>query len=378
MNPLFITAVAVLMTCSFFAIGAAQSNVNPDLSVIPRFLVETDDGGKLAEGKREFSLLDFSFEEMEIVVSSYLNPFAKADVVMTLPGPDLEEGKLGVEEVYATVVRGLPLDLNLRLGKYRVDYGKINLVHPHAWSFITQPLSQGRFLGEEGLNDLGLSASLLLPVEDAYVKLTIDVLRGSSIAEAAGIEDTTGGNPAYANSARLMGFFALGDESDLEIGLSSLTGIHDPYDRLRFWYVNSDFKYKYRLSSYTSLTLQGEVLFNTRNAARDAQWNIFTDALGNSVIKRINSFGFYLYGDYQFEKIYSIGSRYDWCQSPYSKEDRAEDVALFLGYYPVEETLGVRLQYQHTRMETPGEQQQVNAFALQVLFALGPHKVHPF
>ena len=25
-----------------------------------------------------------------------------------------------------TVLRGLPLDLNLRFGKYRVDYGKLN------------------------------------------------------------------------------------------------------------------------------------------------------------------------------------------------------------------------------------------------------------
>ena len=81
---------------------------------------------------------------------------------------------------------------------------------------------------------------------------------------------------------------------------------------------------------------------------------------------------------YQFFKTYSIGARYDWTQSPYSRDDKAQGFAVFLGYYPVEETLGLRLQYQHTRTEVPGTVQGVNAIALQALFSLGPHKAHPF
>ena len=51
---------------------------------------------------------------------------------------------------------------------------------------------------------------------------------------------------------------------------------------------------------------------------------------------------------------------------------------MFLGYYPVEETLGLRLEYQHTKTERPGASQSVNTIALQALFSLGPHKAHPF
>jgi hypothetical protein len=251
-------------------------------------------------------------------------------------------------------------------------------MHPHTWPFATQPLSQEKFLGEEGLNDLGISASILLPTGNVYTKLTADLLRGAAIAEAAGIEDTTGNQPFYSNSARLSSFFTLSDYSDLEVGLSGFTGLHDPYHHDRFYYANFDFKYKYRPSSYTSLTLQGEYLFNTRKARQDREFNPFLDADGNPEQRTIHSSGLYLYTDYQFKKIYSIGGRYDWSQTPYSTDDQAQAFAFFFGYYPVEETLGLRLHYQHTKTELPSGSYTVNLIALQALFSLGPHKAHPF
>ena len=362
---------SMLMLCCFCVVRillpttvVAQTSVNPDISVIPRFLIHSDDGQKLGEGKREFSRPDLSFQELELALQAYLNPFAKADVVLTLPGPDIENSKLGIEEVYATVLRGLPLDMNLRIGKYRAEFGKLNMTHPHAWPFVTAPLMQKRFLGES-LNDLGISASVLLPTEDVYTKLTVDLLRGTAIGGATGMVDTTGAKPYYANTARLSSFFTLSDYSDLEIGLSGYTGIHDPYHRDRFWYGNLDFKYKIRPSAYTSLVIQGEYLLNTRTVHLEDE-------------KSISSSGFYLYADYQFFKTYSIGARVDWSESPYSADDKASGFALFAGYYPVEETLGLRAQYARTTTELPGFTQSVNSIDLQILFSLGPHKAHPF
>lgn len=370
--------VALAFAALFQSGGRAQTSLNPNISAIARFLIESNDGERLAEGKRVFSRPDFQFEELELVVSSYLNPFAKADVVMALPGPDVENSTLGLEELYATVFRGLPLDVNVRVGKYRVDFGKLNLVHPHAWSFVTQPLSHARFLGDEGLNDLGISLSTLLPTGDVYSKLTIDLLRGTPIGEATGIEDTSGAKATYATSGRLMGFFTLNDVSDLESGVSFYTGVHDPYNRDRFWYWNFDFKYKYKPDAYTSLTLQGEYLLNARKALQDRDLNQFVDANGNPERRSIATSGLYLFADYQFRKTYSVGARFDWSQSPYSEDDKARAFALFFGFYPVEETLGLRLHYQNTKTELPGVSQSVNSVALQMIFSLGPHKAHPF
>jgi hypothetical protein len=358
--------------------GSGQVTLNPDISVISRFLLSTDDGSRLEEGVRQFSQPEFAFQELELALQGYLNPYARADLFLTLPGPDIEESKLGIEELYATILRGLPLDLTARFGKYRVDFGKINRQHPHMWPFITQPLVEERFLGEEGLNDLGISLSALLPTGDLYSSITADVLRGGSIGEATGIEDTTDSAPFYANSARFMVFLPVGDDADLELGLSGYTGIHDPYHRDRFWYGNVDFKYKYRPSTYTSLTIQGEYLMNWRKASQDRDFTSYVDGAGNPERRSITSSGLYLYADYQFLGIFSVGGRYDWSQAPYSTEDRAQAGSFFFTYFPVEETLGIRLHYQHTRTESPGVSQGVNFVGLQLLFSLGVHKAHPF
>jgi hypothetical protein len=371
-------ACCTAAACIAAAPGAhAQANINPNISVIPRFVVRTDDAGKLSEGRREFSQPDLQFQELEIAIESYLNPFAKADVILTLPGPDVGAGKLGIEELYATVVRGLPLDVNLRVGKYRAEFGKLNMIHPHAWPFVSAPLVEQRFFGES-LNDLGISASILLPTGEVYTKLTVDLLRGTSVADGAGIADTTGRKPYYANSARLSGFFSLDDDNDLEVGLSGYTGIHDPYERERFWYGNMDVKYKYRPSSYTALVVQGEVLLNSRTAGEDRSLTPFRDARGGAEMRSISSWGMYLYADYTFLKQYSLGVRYDRSGAPYSGNDVAHGLAVFAGYYPVEETLGLRLEYANTVGATPGVAAAVNSIALQVLFSLGPHKAHPF
>jgi hypothetical protein len=355
-----------------------QANVNPDISVIPRFLISSSDAADPGTGRREFSRPDLQFQELELAIGSYLNPFSRADVILTLPGPDLEKASLGVEEMYATVFRGLPLDLNLRFGKYRAEFGKINQQHPHAWPFISTPLMLERFLGDEGLNDLGISASVLLPTGDVYSKLTVDLLRGKAVGRTTGIADTTGGPLPYANSARLSSFFPLTDNADLEAGISGYTGIHDPYNRDRFWYGDIDVKYKYRPDSYTSLVIQGEALLSTRKAGQDASLVPFLDADGKAERRTITSGGGYLYADYQFMKTYSIGARYDWSEAPYHADDRARGFALFAGYYPVEETIGVRLEYAHTKTDSGADAAAVNTIGLQVLFSLGPHKAHPF
>jgi len=371
--------LTIVLTCITTPLqGLAQLSLNPDISVIPRFILETNDGEKLDDGVRQFSRPQLKFQELEMALQGYLNPYARADIFLTVPGPDVEEARVGIEELYASVLRGLPLDLNIRVGKYRVEYGKFNRLHPHQWPFATQPLAQTAFLGEEGLNDLGISASILLPTGDLYTALTADILSGAAAGEAAGIEDTTGRAPYYSATARLMSFLPIGDDGDLELGLSGYTGIHDPYNRDRFVYINLDFKYKYRPSSYTSLTVQGEFLHNMRKAHQNHDLEQYQDPEGTPLEVSIRSSGLFLFADFQWARIYTMGARYDWSQTPYSSDDRAQAIAVFLGYYPVEETLGIRLHYQHTRWQMAENTRSVNMIGLQLLFSLGVHKAHPF
>ena len=353
----------------------AQGTTNPDISVIPLFRIDTNDGSDLP-AKRQFSTPQFNLEDFEVAIQGSLNPYARGDIFLTKSG--LGSEPVEIKEGYATFLHGLPLDLNLKVGKYLEEFGNLNSLHPHAWPFVSKPLSLERFTGDEGINDLGIAASTLLLTGDVYSRLTVDVIKGTSIAGidpakgslsgAAGLEDTVGSKVSYANSARLMALFTLDKFTDLEVGLSGLTGIHDPYHMLRFYYGNFDFKFKWRPSSSTSLTLQGEGLLNHR---------IIESTAG--VQSAISTSGAYIFGDFQFEKTFSIGARLDWSQSPYSADDRAQGAAVFLGFYPVEETTALRLEYEFTQTQAPGSSKvSVNNIALQFMFSLGPHKAHPF
>lgn len=356
--------IMALSGCWSSAFG--QSTLNPDISVIPRFRIDTDDGSNLPD-ERSFGKPRFSLEEFELALQAYLNPYARADIFIAKPG--FEDEPVEIEEAYATFLRGLPLDMNIRLGKYLAEFGKLNTFHPHAWPFLSKPLSLERFLGEEGINDLGLSASFLIPTGDLYTRLTVDILQGHTVANGPGLETPEGEGVSYANSARLMSFFPVDTNSDLEIGLSGLTGIHDPLAERRFYYVNLDFKYKWKPDAYTSFVLQGEGLLNRRRISSDVE----------PLSEVITTSGIYVFGDYQFRKIFTLGARYDWAQSPYDKDDKASGFAIFFGFYPVEETTAFRLQFQNTLFSTPdGESRSVNFIALQFIFSMGPHKAHPF
>ena len=364
-----------------FLVGVSPSwaQYNPEISVIPRFLIQSDDGSKLPT-ERSFSKPQLTLDEFEVAIQGYLNPYARADVFLA-KGGDTEE-PIELEEVYASFVRGLPFDLNVRIGKYLADYGKLNMQHPHMWPFVTKPLSLQRFLGDEGLNDLGISASMLLPTGNTYSRLSFDVLSGGAVralppdagatAGGIGLADTAGIADAYAYVARLMAFLPMGENSDIEIGLSGLSGVHDPYRSDRFVYGNLDIKYKWKPDLYTSLTVQGEYLVNARRISSGS----FSGA--PAVSQDITTSGFYVFADYQFSKVYSLGMRVDWSQSPYSADDKAQALSVFAGFAPVEESSAFRLHLQRTTNDTPAGRTDVHSIALQFLFSLGPHKAHPF
>lgn len=378
---LFSSSHAVVLVSAFLLAetSSAVSQVNPDISVIPRFLLSTDDG-QFLPSDRKFVQPKLTLDEFEIAIQGYLNPYVRADVFLA-KGSD-EEEPVELEEVYASFLRGLPFDVNGRIGKYLVDFGKLNMQHPHMWPFVTKPLSLERFLGDEGLNDLGVSLSMLLPTGEIYSRLSVDVLMGhpvralepdaGDVAGGIGMADTTGKADDLSFAGRLMAFFPISEFADLEVGISALSGVHDPYRSERFMYGNVDFKYKWKPNLYTSVTVQGEYLLNRRRVIAGSHAGI----AGPS--EDIQTSGLYLYADYQFQKIYAIGGRVDWSQSPYAADDKARAVSVFAGFYPVEESSAFRLHLQRTSYETPVGTTDVHSIALQFIFSLGPHKAHPF
>ena len=115
---------------------------------------------------------------MELFVDGYLNPYARAAGNISY-----EDGKFSVEELYANIVRGLPLDMQIKAGKYLAGFGQLNIVHPHAWAFVGRPLFHQVYFGPEGFNDIGFNLSFILPTTSFYSNLDLGIFKGDAIGK---------------------------------------------------------------------------------------------------------------------------------------------------------------------------------------------------
>lgn len=386
----------VVIVLLFFNINFAQSNVNPDISLIGTFNTFTN----FNDGAPEKGKINFEEPAFEMYITGYLNPYAKATANIAY-----HEGAFAAEEIYAEILRGLPLDMQIKAGKYLLGFGKLNTVHEHAWPFLERPLAHQIYFGEEGLNDVGINLSFILPTEDFFSNFDIGIYKGDSFRGIGGhqhgedeidegfhefeLEEVN--TPVVL--ARLGTFFTLSDYTNLEIGLSGAAGAlgkagldNGSIKNINFAYGGIDFKYKYKPDTYTSLTIQGEVLLNHRDILRENELNE-EYLLGDAV----NTFGGFLYFDYQFNKIFSVGAKYDFTYGIVGDEpgintlanddkNKTQGISGWFGYYPVEETLAVRLGVEHLvfMYDDGTNRDSETTLKLQMIFSLGPHKAHPF
>ena len=382
--------ITAIIICS--AELKAQSSINPDISLIGTFNTFTN----FIKGSPEYGKLNFEDPEMEMFVDGYLNPFARASANLAYEG-----GQLGVEEIYGNIVRGLPLDMQIKAGKFLVGFGKLNTVHPHAWPFLNRPLYQQVFFGEGGFNDTGVNFSFLLPTGDLFTNLDIGIFKGASISPLTDFNAVDRGiNPILVS--RLGTFWPLDDYTNIEIGLSGSYGIFSKADlnstgntsaapqqkSLNYFYSGIDFKFKYAPNAYSVLTLQGEGLLNNRDALGTGSYGINSS---REIIRKISNSGAFIYIDYKFGKQFSVGAKYDYTAGIMDSEptfftlsndsqNSTQGFETWFSYYPVEETSVLRLGLQHLTFnyadgtERAGE----TKIQLQFLFSLGPHKAHPF
>jgi len=377
--------------------GFCQSNVNPDISLIGTFNTTTD----LTKDSPDKGKINFEMPEMELFVDGYLNPYARATGNIAY-----EEGEFSVEELYANIVRGLPLDTQIKAGKYLVGFGQLNIVHPHAWSFIGRPLFHQVYFGSDGFNDIGFNFSFILPTS-FYSNLDIGIYKGDAIGHSELVEpdeeaiaEHRGRSPIFVG--RLGTFFALSDYSNLGIGLNGSYGVHAKMDlntlgdttaalinkSLDYTYAGLDFKFKYRPDDYTVLTIQGETILNHRDVLREGTVGINSPIQS---LQTINTCGAFIYVDYLFEKMYSIGAKYDYTNgivddapgfNTLSNDDKnnTQGLTAWFGYYPVEHTLVFRLNVQHLLYHYADgiTRDGSTNITLQMIFSLGPHKAHPF
>jgi hypothetical protein len=348
-----------ILLFSFLSPIRAQTTLNPDISLIGNICAFAhNDTGRPIES-REFNLQS---PDMELMVSGYLNPYSRADAVLAWE----EGGNAEIEEFYATVLRGLPLGLNLRVGKYRLEFGRLNPVHPHAYSFIFQPLPHEEFFGEEGLNDMAIRTSFIIPTGSLYTEFMGAVLKGDILkSEDDSIEeeeDADSGKPRIKPGffGRLTSSAAVSEYAELAAGASFATAEYNAEDRLHAWVYGIDMKYKWKPNRNISLTVEAEGLYNHREKSDGGQ---------------LISYGGYGYIDFHFCQKYNVGSIFEYTQGNLDKNRNSWRTGAFVGFSPIEETSLVRLVGNWTR---PKETAGFWTLTAQLVFSLGPHQPHNF
>jgi hypothetical protein len=360
LKPIFSTFLLSLATAAPGFLAAPSTAdagvVNPDISAIGQVRAQVTGDPASTDKNRPVLALG----ESELILDAPLNPYFRGAFTLAAG----EEG-FGVEEAYTSMVKGLPWGLGLKAGKYRLGFGKLNAVHPHAYPFLDAPRAWTSLMpgGEEGFNETAFQISELLPMPGDWAStLSVDAIQGISFHPGDN-RNRMGWLGRWSHS------FLIGDATAFEAGVSGATGWDELDAKARGALVGVDLKAKFYLPGSSQLTLQGEAVFRRSHEV---------DTLSAAVTDE-NRSGGYVFADYRFHTRYNAGVLAEQWKRALSEggmpgsTDRA--LKVFAGYAVLEESTLLRVAFERY---LPDDGPAVNTVSAQLLFSMGPHKAHQF
>lgn len=328
---------------------------NPDISAIGDVLYHA---GKNDEGQNKNQ---FVFRELELALSSAVDPYGRADFFVAVEEEDEGEFAVDVEEGYF-LFDTLPYDLKARVGKFYSFFGKANQFHTHAMPWVDHPLVIRHFFGEEGLNEPGAELSWLVPNPwDQYIEAVFQLQDNSNAASFA-----DGESRGLLYVGHLKNFFDLSNASTLELGGSVASGANNATGDEHWTNVEGvDLTYKWRPPQeglYHSLTWMNEFLLSQREQGPQ---------------NTVDAYGWYSSLQYQFTRRWSVFGRYDYSQYP---DDNNSHENGYTGgaTFAQSEFAFWRVQFTHSDGDGPATVGSRNEFWLQLDFGIGPHRAHAY
>jgi hypothetical protein len=339
--------------------GAASKVLNPDIAVIGDFLGAAGNSAGHPTPALEM-------HESEAAFQAILDPYARADFFISFgeAGVNLEEGFI--------TFPALDGGFQLRVGKMRAAFGKVNTLHNHVLPWADRPLVTGNLVGgEDGIDDAGLSLTRIIPApKGLFLEGTAQVFRGDS-----GDLFRSYKRDNLSTVGHLRAYRDIGESTNLDLGVSYSRGhsaiAANVIDQL--YGVDATVRWKpLRRAIYHSFVGRSEFI-----------WSRFDQATRTAA-----PFGYYVSGDYQFARRWFAGGRFD-------RSDRLADAvlnpsgnpailntsllqdtggSLVLTYWPSEFSQ-IRGQLRRTSY---GDNRIANEFLFQFQFSIGAHGAHPF
>ena len=149
-DPMRIGKRAAYVDLSFNGLFAAGASTADDIE------------GGTQLGAHDPNQRGFTVQNLEMTLNGAVDPYFRGQASLVFQIDSKGESLLEVEEAFAETT-ALPGNLQVKAGQFFTEFGRLNPTHPHAWSFVDQPLVSGRFLGGDGLRNPGARLSWLIP-----------------------------------------------------------------------------------------------------------------------------------------------------------------------------------------------------------------------
>ncbi len=358
-NSLFLPFLIAVCLILPLPVLAAQGNAfNPDISA--NFLGLAQHGTAYSSDRSAKPHNGLDLQEAELQFTADVDPYLRAVVLLSVAH---EDGKssygIDPEEVYAESI-SLPW-ITLRAGKFKMALGRHNQLHSHAFPFIDAPLIHQRLLGDEGLNENGVSAALLLPAP-WYSEF---ILQAMSLQNDILFKSRNSGD--LGSLAHLKNLWDMSESLTMELGLSGVTG------RNQFGFnssvLGSDLTFKWRPTEggkYQALIWSTEYLLGQRPGLADAVTLQSQQKLG----------GVASWLQFQFAERWWVQGRYEYVGLPHSDSlNVATKESALLAFLPSEFS-GLRLQYDW--IQDKARPQTDHAIAFQYNISIGAHPAHAY
>ncbi len=372
MNP-FIYFVFLAIAIPYASFAQSKNNFNPDISVNALMLYQNSNRGSDENVEPQNGA---TLQEAEIQFTADVDPYSKFMATFslhpeidTLTIPHSAEYVIDPEELFVETLQ-LP-QLSIRAGKFKTPFGRHNQLHTHAFPFIDAPLINDVLLGEEGLNDIGISAAYLIPGMPWYSEATGQILSGR----------TEG--PDYFNSRspnasvylmHLKNLWEVSEEASIELGLSGVEG-KNSFQNQASLYQQGDTKFL-----GLDFTLKWRPLVGGKGRA--IYWSTeYIDRQIDRPMSKNSGKGYATWIQYQLAPRWWAQARSEYLQvedtdsvAPLANPPHQRKYTALVAFLPSEFS-GLRLQY--SNLYDGGEKPE-QKFLLQFNAMIGAHPAHAY
>jgi hypothetical protein len=267
--------------------------------------------GAIQVGDHDPHVNGFSIPNVELTLDGAVDPYFKgfSNIVYKLD----KDGQTGVELEEAYVLTtSLPASLQLKVGQFFAEFGRQNPQHPHAWSFVDQPLVMNRMFGPDGLRSQGMRLSWLLPTS-FYAEALVTVANAtgtttssfrssdSPLIHGGVINDRLVDRPSdLLLVPRVNTSFDLTETQTVVLGASGAFGPNNsgPSARTQVYGVDGYWKWKPAAAQagFPFLSLQSEAMWRRYDAAQRISAADPTVTLPSEILKDRGAYAQVLWG----------------------------------------------------------------------------------